>query len=756
MSVISDAPTTTPTRTGALRTCEEQLSRLNQQLSAGFTAVNGYRHKAPPTSRSDPSAQDARPSDQTTSAEPPIDTPSATQETEPLKLGYSNDGTPALKVLAHGWRSDLRTSFPPQDSTATEAEKRKRSDSTLADDSRGSRHSQSNGDGPSSPKRRMTNIDSAIDLTSPDQQTQVPRAFSTDRCLSEVRRVATTSREPSPAQRHVRGRPVPPPRPEVEQVQEESLRRFLRVEEEAQQRAKAQADADAEAAAAQKRAQVEAEAQMRDEAKPRHHSPPDEEDDPMTPPEHAQNYQQHGYSPERNEQDYDAKRRKRNFSNRTKTGCHTCRRRKKKCDEAKPTCANCERSGHSCEGYGPKPLAGSKVQSAAKTPVALQAKGTTFEGVPQQVPTPYVQQVPVPESAPSYSHWGRIPSKEEEANMHHHHPLPPPQYPRYTSHEDSHAGHYGRPSVPRDPLPPYSNEPRYPPMEYSAMQPMHPMYAHSHPSHHPQPPLLPPPSSYGPPPPLLEPIPGDPYRHSMIPSAPVSSHDSNSHSSTSSLRTAALALARRDKYRLSEKEKMLLGEPFLAYVDRDLVSDRKECKAAVERYNDAAKASLGSGHGDRARLFNHIVDPTARPEERSRRRHPDDPYNGPKGSAGEGTAVETPFICDYGYNIHLGNKVHIHSGCIMSDPCRITIGDRTVIGPNVRFRGVTASLDIKARKGNNSCLLGGPIDIGEDCVIGSDVVILPFRTIGNGAVVGAGSVVTKVGLSIELMRGGRC
>ena len=34
----------------------------------------------------------------------------------------------------------------------------------------------------------------------------------------------------------------------------------------------------------------------------------------------------------------DAKKRKRNFSNRTKTGCLTCRKRKKKCDETKPEC----------------------------------------------------------------------------------------------------------------------------------------------------------------------------------------------------------------------------------------------------------------------------------------------------------------------------------------------------------------------------------------------------------------------------------
>lgn len=38
------------------------------------------------------------------------------------------------------------------------------------------------------------------------------------------------------------------------------------------------------------------------------------------------------------QQQNDAKKRKRQFANRTKTGCGTCRRRKKKCDEAKPEC----------------------------------------------------------------------------------------------------------------------------------------------------------------------------------------------------------------------------------------------------------------------------------------------------------------------------------------------------------------------------------------------------------------------------------
>lgn len=45
----------------------------------------------------------------------------------------------------------------------------------------------------------------------------------------------------------------------------------------------------------------------------------------------------------------DPKKRKRNFSNRTKTGCLTCRKRKKKCDEAKPEC-ECGLISHSCCG----------------------------------------------------------------------------------------------------------------------------------------------------------------------------------------------------------------------------------------------------------------------------------------------------------------------------------------------------------------------------------------------------------------------
>ncbi|CDR44424.1 CYFA0S14e02586g1_1 [Cyberlindnera fabianii] len=39
---------------------------------------------------------------------------------------------------------------------------------------------------------------------------------------------------------------------------------------------------------------------------------------------------------------------------RVRTGCWTCKKRRRKCDEGKPECNNCVKSGRTCEGYGLK------------------------------------------------------------------------------------------------------------------------------------------------------------------------------------------------------------------------------------------------------------------------------------------------------------------------------------------------------------------------------------------------------------------
>lgn len=105
--------------------------------------------------------------------------------------------------------------------------------------------------------------------------------------------------------------------------------------------------------------------------------------------------------------------------------------------------------------------------------------------------------------------------------------------------------------------------------------------------------------------------------------------------------------------------------------------------------------------------------------------------------------VEPPIKIDYGYNVRLGDNVFINSYCALLNPCPITIGSRTLIGPNVSFYGGIHPLNPQTRAGTRGPQAGRPITIGEDCWIGGHVIIMAGVTIGNGVVVGAGSVVTK-------------
>ena len=194
---------------------------------------------------------------------------------------------------------------------------------------------------------------------------------------------------------------------------------------------------------------------------------------------------------------------------------------------------------------------------------------------------------------------------------------------------------------------------------------------------------------------------------------------------------------------MTHKDMMLLGKPYRPYIDSGLIADRISCKAALERYNNANKPGQETSDQEKGRLFSEIVIPQRRLPELERHH-----MNGllvSRGHVGERTIVEAPFNCDYGYNIILGSDVAIGAGCYMQDPCEISIGSRTIVGPSVKFYGNTASVDASVRKEVlYGYFVGGAITVEEDCLIGADVIILPYRTIGRGAVIGAGSVVTKV------------
>lgn len=103
--------------------------------------------------------------------------------------------------------------------------------------------------------------------------------------------------------------------------------------------------------------------------------------------------------------------------------------------------------------------------------------------------------------------------------------------------------------------------------------------------------------------------------------------------------------------------------------------------------------------------------------------------------------VKPPFYCDYGFNITLGNDVMLNYGCVLLDVCPITIGDKTLIGPNVQLLTACHSLDSKLRE--QDVEFGKPITIGRNVWIGGGAIVCPGVTIGDNTVIGAGSVVTK-------------
>lgn len=171
---------------------------------------------------------------------------------------------------------------------------------------------------------------------------------------------------------------------------------------------------------------------------------------------------------------------------------------------------------------------------------------------------------------------------------------------------------------------------------------------------------------------------------------------------------------------MSEKQKMLDGE-FYNTRDPELLSMYHKARKLLKEYNnlDSELTQI------RERILTDLL-----------------------GYKGKGVWIETPFFCDYGAYISIGENTFVNTNCMFLDNNTITIGKNGLIAPFVQI--YTASHPINATEriqteGDSTRYLTAtkPVQIGDNVWIGGNTIIFPGVTIGDNVTIGAGSVVTK-------------
>ena len=171
---------------------------------------------------------------------------------------------------------------------------------------------------------------------------------------------------------------------------------------------------------------------------------------------------------------------------------------------------------------------------------------------------------------------------------------------------------------------------------------------------------------------------------------------------------------------MTEKEKMLRGKYYNSR-DPDLLAQYHKARKLLKAYNNLDSTELQ----ERSMLLKDLLK-----------------------DVGKGVWIETPFLCDYGAYINIGENTFINANCIFIDNNDITIGANGLIGPHVQIYTAehpikAAERIIKSEEGMRYLTSSRPVSIGDNVWIGGNSVIFPGITIGNNVTIGAGSVVTK-------------
>ena len=165
---------------------------------------------------------------------------------------------------------------------------------------------------------------------------------------------------------------------------------------------------------------------------------------------------------------------------------------------------------------------------------------------------------------------------------------------------------------------------------------------------------------------------------------------------------------------MTEKEKMLQQMLYNANYDAELIEERRLAKELCYDYN-ALRPSDEEGQQE---LLGKLL-----------------------GKKGKGCCILTPFWCDYGYNIEVGDNFFANHNMVILDGAKVTFGNNVFIAPNCGFYTAGHPIDAQQRKAGIEYAY--PITVGNDVWIGAGAQIMPGVSIGNNVVIGSGSVVTK-------------
>lgn len=117
---------------------------------------------------------------------------------------------------------------------------------------------------------------------------------------------------------------------------------------------------------------------------------------------------------------------------------------------------------------------------------------------------------------------------------------------------------------------------------------------------------------------------------------------------------------------------------------------------------------------------------------------------------GSGFFFQGPIYIHYGKHTKIGANFFGNFNITIQDDAHVTIGDRCNFGPGVTIVTPVHPMlpnerrEIITADGSKKRLCyARPVKIGNDCWFGANVTVCPGVTVGNGCVIGAGSVVTK-------------